>query len=208
MDLKRGRALEVWLTLLLWRACSSEAQKLKQRQGTPASLAHWMYLWRGKCCYRCHPALSPHPHPTPPQGSSTWPYLGHLDWCCQSQLASPASVLPGMSSHNAAMTPACPMGPRTGYSQSGESHPKNSAPREGTAPLTLFMWTYPAGNRCSWTKVDLPAVGKCGHQLESRNQMIAGGAGDSSGCGISPPGNPTVTTTSGLGLRRMLDSGM
>lgn len=156
-----------------------------------------------------HSVLIPTPpHPTPPQGSSTWPYLGHLDWCCQSQLASPASVLPGMSSHNAAMTPACPMGPRTGHSQSGESHPKNSAPREGTAPLTLFMWTYPAGNRCSWTKVDLPAVGKCGHQLESRNQMIAGGAGDWSGCGISPPGNPTVTTTSGLGLRRMLDSGM
>lgn len=33
-----------WLTLLLWRACSIVAQKLKQRQGTPASLAHWMYL--------------------------------------------------------------------------------------------------------------------------------------------------------------------
>lgn len=175
MGLERGGAWRVWLTLLLWRACSSVAQKLKQRQGTPASLAHWMYLWRGQVLLSLPPSTQ---SPSPPQGSSTWPYLGHLDWCCQSQLASPALVLPGMSSHNAAMTPVCPMGPRTGHSQSGESHPKNSTPREGTTPLTLFMWTYPAGNRCSWTKVDLPAVGKCGHQLESRNQMIAGGAGD------------------------------
>lgn len=103
---------------------------------------------------------APTPTLTPPQGSSTWPYLGHLDWCCQSQLASPASVLPGMTSHNAAMTPVCPVGPRTGHSRSGESHPENSARRGCIAPLTLFTWTYPAGNRCSWTKVDLPAVGE------------------------------------------------
>lgn len=38
--------------------------------------------------------------------------------------------------------------------------------------------------------------------------MIAGGARDWLGYGISPPGNPTVTTTSGLGLRRKLDSGV
>lgn len=47
MGLRQGaRSGEKRLTLLLWRACSSVAQKLKQRQGTPASLAHWMYLWR------------------------------------------------------------------------------------------------------------------------------------------------------------------
>lgn len=32
------------LTRLLWRACSSVAPKRKQRQGTPASRAHLMYL--------------------------------------------------------------------------------------------------------------------------------------------------------------------
>lgn len=67
MDLKRGRAWEVWLTLLLWRACSSVAQKLKQRQGTPASLAHWMYLWRGQVLLSLPPSTqsSSPPHPTP-----------------------------------------------------------------------------------------------------------------------------------------------
>lgn len=37
--------------------------------------------------------------------------------------------------------------------------------------------------------------------------MIAKGS-QRLGCGILPPGNPTVTTTSGLGLRSTLDSGM
>lgn len=32
------------LTRLLWRACSRVALKRKQRQGTPASRAHLMYL--------------------------------------------------------------------------------------------------------------------------------------------------------------------
>lgn len=33
------------LTRLLWRACSRVVLKRKQRQGTPASRAHLMYLW-------------------------------------------------------------------------------------------------------------------------------------------------------------------
>lgn len=108
------------------------------------------------------------------QGSSTWPYLGHLDWCCQSQLASPASVLPGMSSHNAAMTPVCPREPRTGHSQSGESYPENSAPR-GAQPHSpclhgrIQLATGVPGRR--WT---CQLWEKCGHQLESRTQMIVG----------------------------------
>lgn len=48
--------------------------------------------------------------------------------------------------------------------------------------------------------------GQCGHQLVSRTQMTE--RGQRSGCGRSPPGYPTVTTTSALGLRRKLDSGV
>lgn len=71
---------------------------------------------------------------------------------------------------------------------------------------TLLTWTYPADTRCSWRKVDFPAGGV------GEEAVSVGAAGGSEllnvrGQGVSPPGNPTATTTSGLELRRELDSG-
>lgn len=97
------------LTRLLWRACSKVALKRKQRQGTPASRAHLMYLGEGRMGSLVK-GLE-----LPSRGllwdPSTWPGSGRRGLCCQSRPVSSASGPPHMQSHNAAMSPECPGDP-------------------------------------------------------------------------------------------------
>lgn len=65
------------LTRLLWRACSRVALKRKQRQGTPASWAHLMYLWepvRGQAGQGpwTHPRVASHGILVPGPARGVW----------------------------------------------------------------------------------------------------------------------------------------
>lgn len=94
-------------------------------------------------------------------------------------------------------------GTHWGWAQQGE-RTRGTDPT-GSRDPTLFTWTYPADTRCSWRKVDFPAGGRG----EGASVGATGGSEllGVRGQGVSPPGNPTATTTSGSELRRELDSG-
>lgn len=57
---------------MLWRACSREALKRKQRQGTPASWAHLTYLGPGKGSLVRGPGATPRRAPAHPYLARLW----------------------------------------------------------------------------------------------------------------------------------------
>lgn len=116
------------LTRLLWRACSTVALKRKQRQGTPASRAHLMYLGERRAG-----GLVKGPGPPSrdlPWDPGTWPGSGRRGLCCRSRPVSSASGLPHMRSHSAAMSPECPGDPERDQGW-GLGDPGAQGPRAG-----------------------------------------------------------------------------
>lgn len=99
------------LTRLLWRACSRVVLKRKQRQGTPASRAHLMYLWGPGKWGGWLRARGP-PYRGCPWDPGTWLGSGCPGSCCQSRPVSFASGPPRTWSRSAATSPECPGGPR------------------------------------------------------------------------------------------------
>lgn len=184
------------LTRLLWRACSSVAMKRKQRQGTPASRAHCRYLrGRGSVC-SCPPTPAPAfaPRVPGPAGGVRVRVVNHNPLSLlQCGCAGAHTALPGAQ---------CVLG---GHQGQGEHWGRG----RGTGGAGVQAPAYP---------VDVDVAGRykvlhkegglpgCGARWFQR-KPLARGQGTPRVQGLSPPGNPTATTTSGLELRRALGSG-